>query len=70
MIADALRTPAGHGALTGLPGAVPLVARRRAMADATLDRATRRQAARWLLFSGQPQDKAAAQKFLAGGGKL
>lgn len=66
MIADALRTPAGHGALTGLPGATPLVARRRAMADATLDLATRRQAARWLLFSGQPCDKAAAQKFLAG----
>lgn len=67
MIADALRPQPGHGALTALPGAAPPVARRRAMADDTLDHATRRAAAHWLRKNGPPCDRAAAQKFLTGG---
>lgn len=64
MIADALRTPPGPDALSGLPGAAPLVSRRRAMADPTLGDATRQHAAYWLRLNGQPLDRAAAQKFL------
>lgn len=67
MIADALRPEPGHGVFSALPGAAPLVARRRAMADDTLDAGTRLRAAHWLRLNGQPHDKAAAQKFLTGG---
>lgn len=56
-----------HGALALLPGAAPLVERRAAFADENLPHITREHAARWLLTNGTPNDRAAAQRFLARG---